>query len=248
MNKSSEYRPQLMDEQAEQISFLLERRFYYLTKRAIDLIFSSLILVCLSPLIAIVAILIKLDSPGPVFFKQTRVGSCMYREGKRFFWKRVDFSVFKFRTMSVNTSDDVHKAYIKALIANDVKTMKEMEGDGTTIHKLVKDNRITRVGRVLRKLSLDEIPQFWNVIRGEMSVVGPRPSIPYEIEMLTARHLYRLNAKPGITGLQQVVARNSASFDEQIELDIQYIDQQSLWLDIQIMLKTPFAILFQRGA
>ena len=172
----------------------------------------------------------------------------MYREGKRFFWKRVDFPVIKFRTMSVNTSDAVHKAYIKALIANDVKTMKEMEGDGTTIHKLVKDNRITRVGRVLRKLSLDEIPQFWNVIRGEMSIVGPRPSIPYEIEMLTARHLYRLNAKPGITGLQQVVARNSASFDEQVALDIQYIDQQSLWLDIQIMMKTPFAILFQRGA
>jgi lipopolysaccharide/colanic/teichoic acid biosynthesis glycosyltransferase len=248
MDNLSEFRLHLLENQEEPMPASRERWFYDSTKRMIDLIISVFILMCLSPMIAFLAILIKLDSTGPVFFRQTRVGSVMYRQGKNIVWKQVDFPCFKFRTMTVNSSDDIHKTYIKALIANDQIIMKEMEGTGTTIHKLINDSRITRVGKVLRKLSLDEIPQFWNVIRGEMSIVGPRPSIPYEIEMYTARHLYRLNAKPGITGLQQVTARNSASFEEQIGLDIQYIEKQSLWLDFQIMVKTPFAILFQRGA
>ena len=248
MDDLSEFGSLFLSEQAGQIPFLLENQFYYSTKRIIDLILSVLVLVCLLPLIVIVAIAIKLDSPGPVLFKQTRVGSGMYRQGENVLWKRMDFTCLKFRTMKAQTNVDVHKAYIKALIANDQQTMKKMEGVGTTIHKLVNDTRITRVGRYLRKLSLDEIPQFWNVIRDEMSIVGPRPSIPYETEMYTAWHLSRLRAKPGITGLQQVTARNAACFDEQIGLDIEYIEKQSLWLDLKIMVKTPFAILFQRGA
>jgi lipopolysaccharide/colanic/teichoic acid biosynthesis glycosyltransferase len=249
MDKCSEYdESQPVLESAENLSLMIGRNIYYLTKRMIDLSVSIVLLFCLSPVLLIIAILIKLDSPGPVIFKQTRVGARRYRTGKCYLWKRVDFPCFKFRTMAANTSEEVHKAYIKALVVNDEKTMKEMEGDGTTIHKLVKDKRITRVGKYLRQFSLDEVPQFWNVVRGEMSLVGPRPTIPYEIELYSARHLRRLNATPGITGLQQVTARNIGKFEDQINLDLKYIEKQSIWLDLKIIFMTPFAIIFQRGA
>jgi lipopolysaccharide/colanic/teichoic acid biosynthesis glycosyltransferase len=248
MGNSSEYKSYPLADSNEQWTNLTQGGFYYPAKRMIDLLASVVLLICFAPIMFVVAILIKLDSPGPVFFKQTRVGACRFREGKSFGWKRVDFPCYKFRTMADNTSDEVHKAYIKALVSNDERTMREMEGDGTSVHKLVYDKRITRVGKYLRKSSLDELPQFFNVIRGEMSLVGPRPAIPYEIEMYSERHLGRLNAKPGISGLQQVTARNTASFEEQIDLDLEYIKKQSIWLDFQIIIKTPFAIFSQKGA
>jgi lipopolysaccharide/colanic/teichoic acid biosynthesis glycosyltransferase len=217
-------------------------------KRLVDIIFSGLLLLLLSPLLAIIALLIKLDSPGPVFFKQSRVGSCRFKIGTIVLWKRQNFTFYKFRTMTNNSNPEVHKAYMKALIANDQKTMKEMEGDNVAVHKLVHDKRVTRIGRYLRKFSLDELPQFLNVLKGDMSVVGPRPAISYEVDMYSPWFLRRLEAKPGITGLQQITARNIERFDQQVRLDIKYIENQSLGMDLKIMMKTPLAILTQRGA
>jgi lipopolysaccharide/colanic/teichoic acid biosynthesis glycosyltransferase len=225
----------------------IDPSFYYASKRIVDIVFSGLFLLAASPVLAIVALLIKLDSPGPVFFKQTRVGSRMYKFGPVILWKREYFSCYKFRTMHHNSNNDVHKAYMKALISADQKTMKEMEGEKAALHKLVNDNRITRIGKFLRKTSIDEIPQFINVFKGEMSVVGPRPAIPYEVDMYNPWFLRRLEAKPGVTGLQQITARCTECFDQQVRLDIQYIQNQSFWFDIKIMLKTPLAIFTQKG-
>jgi lipopolysaccharide/colanic/teichoic acid biosynthesis glycosyltransferase len=164
------------------------------------------------------------------------------------YWRQVTFKCFKFRTMVSNADQSLHKSYIKALINNDTESMAALQGEDTQIRKLTRDPRITRLGKILRKSSIDEIPQFINVLRGEMSLVGPRPAIPYEVEMYKPWHFRRLETKPGITGLWQVTARSSCDFDEIVTLDIQYIDQQSIWLDLKILLKTPIAVLFCRGA
>jgi lipopolysaccharide/colanic/teichoic acid biosynthesis glycosyltransferase len=150
--------------------------------------------------------------------------------------------------MHQNADSSVHQAYIKALIDNDQEQIQVLQGDTSSVHKLVNDSRITRPGKLLRKLSLDELPQLFNVLRGDMSLVGPRPAIPYEVEMYKPWHLQRLEAQPGVTGLQQVTSRSVADFDEQVRLDIEYINHQSLWLDIKIILKTPLVILSTRGA
>jgi lipopolysaccharide/colanic/teichoic acid biosynthesis glycosyltransferase len=220
---------------------------YYASKRVIDIVFSLLFLLAISPILVVVALLIKLDSPGPIFFKQTRVGSRMYRIGSIILWKHENFYCYKFRTMRHNSNQSIHQAYMKALITDDKKTMKAMEGEKASLHKLVNDNRVTRVGKYLRKLSLDEIPQFINVIKGEMSIVGPRPAIPYEVDIYTPWFLRRFEAKPGITGLQQITARCTECFDQQVRLDIQYIQNQSFWYDMKIMLKTPLALITQKG-
>jgi lipopolysaccharide/colanic/teichoic acid biosynthesis glycosyltransferase len=168
--------------------------------------------------------------------------------------------------MRLNVDSSIHQAYIKALIENDDKQMEAVQeaatrprGSGsqnqaadshtapTQPRKLVHDDRVIGPGRILRKLSLDELPQLWNVVRGDMSLIGPRPAIPYEVEMYKAWHKLRLQAQPGLSGLQQITARSS-DFDEQIKLDIAYIEQQSFWLDLKIALKTPLAILSTRGA
>jgi lipopolysaccharide/colanic/teichoic acid biosynthesis glycosyltransferase len=228
-------------------SIPIDYTYYYAAKRVVDIVFGATVLILLSPLLAIVALLIAVDSPGPILFKQTRVGSRMYKFGTIFLWKRENFNCYKFRTMIHNSNPEIHKAYMKALISDDHKTMKELEGEKASLHKLVNDNRITRVGKYLRKFSLDEIPQFINVIKGEMSVVGPRPAIPYEVDMYTSLYLRRLEAKPGITGLQQITARCTECFDHQVRLDLQYIENQSFGLDLKIMLKTPLAIFTQKG-
>ncbi len=150
--------------------------------------------------------------------------------------------------MVCNADPSLHRSYIKALINNDHESLAMMQGGDTQIRKLVNDHRVTRIGRFLRKSSIDEIPQFINVVKGEMSLVGPRPAIPYEVEMYKPWHYRRLETKPGITGLWQVTARSLVDFDEIINLDIQYIDQQSFWLDLKILMKTPKAVLFCKGA
>jgi len=150
--------------------------------------------------------------------------------------------------MVCNADSSLHKSYIKALINNDCKSMAALQGEYTKIRKLTHDPRVTRLGKILRKSSIDEIPQFFNVLKGEMSLVGPRPAIPYEVEMYKPWHYRRLETKPGITGLWQVTARCTADFDEIISLDIQYVDQQSFWLDLKILIKTPLAVLSCKGA
>lgn len=220
---------------------------YYLAKRLVDILVASLALLISLPLVLLIVIFIKLDSPGPAFFVQPRVGA---RKNGRFSsaWQRIQFPCFKFRTMQCNADTKLHQQYIKAFIDKDEAQMAALQGEEVATRKLVHDKRITRVGQFLRRTSLDELPQFWNVLRGEMSVVGPRPAIPYELECYQPWHFQRLNAKPGITGLWQVTARSSAEFDDMVKLDIEYIRTPSLWRDLMIMLKTPWVMICCIGA
>lgn len=197
-------------------------------KRVIDLIGSITALILLSPVFIAIAVLVKMTSEGPVFFRQKRVGQF----GK-------EFTFLKFRSMYVNNDPTVHQEYIRNLIGNKIS--------GT--YKIQNDPRVTSIGRFLRKTSLDELPQFINVLSGEMSLVGPRPPIPYEFEGYSLWHRRRvLQAKPGITGEWQVHGRSRTSFDEMVRMDLRYIRNQSLWLDLKILLKTPFAVLGGDGA
>ena len=225
-----------------------DRSAYYAVKRAMDFLIALTLLVIFSPLMLLIALTILLYSPGPVFFIQERVGAKRQLRGKYSYWQKVTFPCYKFRTMRINADPSIHQAYIQALIENDQKQMDALQGQTSSIRKLVRDPRITRPGKFLRKFSLDELPQFWNVLRGDMSLVGPRPAIPYEVELYENWYLQRLEAQPGITGLQQVTARSSIDFDHQMRLDIQYIEKQSLWLDIKLILKTPFVVFSAKGA
>jgi lipopolysaccharide/colanic/teichoic acid biosynthesis glycosyltransferase len=204
--------------------------------------------VLLSPLMLLIAIMIKLDSPGPVIFSQKRVGARRHTRNGRTAWEIEHFSCYKFRSMVANADAKLHQTYVQAFIKNDNAGMAAAQGTDTHVRKLVKDPRITRVGKWLRKSSLDELPQLWNILKGDMSLVGPRPSIPYEVETYEPWHRRRLDAKPGLTGLWQVTARSSASFDQSVELDIEYINHQSIWLDLWILVKTPLAVLARKGA
>jgi lipopolysaccharide/colanic/teichoic acid biosynthesis glycosyltransferase len=221
---------------------------YYIVKRFFDFIFSLILLVILSPLMLLIAVMIYVYSPGPVFFVQERVGAKRQSVGRIAYWKRVTFHCYKFRTMKMNADPTIHKAYVKALIENDEAQMTALQGVPAQPRKLVNDKRITRPGKILRKLSLDELPQLWNVVRGDMSLIGPRPAIPYEVEMYKPWHMRRLEAQPGISGLQQVTARSTVDFDQQVRLDIEYIKNQSLWLDFKIFLKTPLVVISAKGA
>ncbi len=243
------------------------RRGYYLVKRAFDFFSALILLILLSPLLALISLAIFIYSPGPVFFVQERVGAKRQIHNGQSSWKRVNFRCYKFRTMRLNTDPSIHRAYIKALIENDEKQMLAVQKAATRPHgrvsqqeliaaqkaptlprKLVSDERIIAPGKILRKLSLDELPQLWNVLWGDMSLIGPRPAIPYEVEMYKPWHKLRLQAQPGISGLQQVMARCTADFDEQVKWDIAYIKHQSIWLDLKIALRTPLAIISTRGA
>jgi lipopolysaccharide/colanic/teichoic acid biosynthesis glycosyltransferase len=203
---------------------------FHIMKRVIDIAGSLSALILLSPLFVLLALLVKCTSPGPVFFKQKRLG-LMGRQ----------FDFLKFRSMHAGNDPEIHKKYIASLIQN--------KQSGSGVFKIQNDPRITRLGRFLRKSSLDEIPQFLNVLRGEMSMVGPRPPIPYEMEKYKCWHKRRvLEVKPGITGLWQVKGRSRTTFDEMVRLDIRYINEQSPWLDTKIVLQTPRAVLSASGA
>lgn len=193
-------------------------------KRVLDIVFASILLLFLSPIFLLIAIAIKLDSPGPVIFRQERIG----KWGKPFY-------CLKFRSMY--TDAEARKAEL----------MKENEAD-EVVFKMKKDPRVTRVGRFIRKASIDELPQFVNVLRGEMSLVGPRPPVPIEVVQYEFETMFRLDAVPGITGLQQVSGRSDLSFKRWVELDLQYIAEQSLLKDIEILLKTIPAVISGKGA
>ncbi len=184
----------------------------------------------------ITAVAIKLTSPGPVIFRQTRLG----KRGE-------PFSFLKFRSMTVDNDEGVHREYVQRLIDGQHAQLNQGQRD-KPLYKLKHDTRITPVGRIIRKLSLDELPQFFNVLKGEMSLVGPRPPIPYEVEKYKAWHLRRiLEVKPGITGLWQVEGRSQTSFDDMVRLDIRYVQTWSLWLDLKILVKTVREVLFPKG-
>lgn len=211
----------------------------FFLKRAMDIAGSAVGLVLFAPFFLIIPPLIKLSSAGPVLFRQQRVG--LY--GKT-------FTFLKFRTMYADNDPRVHEEYVRSLIAGRAASCASAEGGSKKpLYKLQNDGRITAVGRILRKSSLDELPQFLNVLRGEMSLVGPRPPIPYEVERYDIWHRTRIvEVKPGITGLWQVAGRSTTTFDEMVRLDIQYVREWSLWLDLAILARTPWAVLRGKGA
>jgi len=229
-------------------SFSKSIAWYYFFKRLIDFILVVALLTVFSPLMIMIAILIKIDSRGPIFFKQKRVGSRRISKNGEWAWEVVNFDCLKFRTMVHNADPALHQAYVTALIQNNTQKMDELQGCQANIRKLVRDPRITRIGYILRKYSLDELPQFFNVLFGQMSLVGPRPAIGYEVEVYKPWHNDRFKAKPGITGWQQVKARCTADFDEQVKFDLEYIEKKSLRFDFKIMLMTPMVVLRHRGA
>lgn len=203
------------------------------TKRAFDVAVAGIILLLIWPLLLVIAALIKLDSRGPALYLQERIGE----NGRR-------FTMYKYRSMVADADPKIHEAHATRLIQENVS----LHESGQASLKMAVDPRITRVGRILRKTSLDELPQLLNVIRGDMSLVGPRPPLPYEVAVYEEWHKRRLEAIPGITGLWQVEGRNQVSFDEMVRLDLSYIERQSLWLDLKILLKTPLSVFMGRGA
>jgi lipopolysaccharide/colanic/teichoic acid biosynthesis glycosyltransferase len=200
-----------------------------------DLVAATVGGILLLPLLFYLAVAVKMSSRGPIVYAHERLGRN----------NRV-FRAWKFRSMFQNAGSALHEEHIKAYIAGDQSLLKP-EGDGASL-KLQHDPRITRVGHIIRKTSLDELPQLLNVLKGDMSLVGPRPVPTYEFEEYQAWHLERLVAVPGITGLWQVTARCQVPFDEQIRLDIDYVRKQSFWLDLKILLLTVPAVISGKGA
>lgn len=213
------------------------RKSFRAMKRAMDIAGSLLALIVLAPIFLVIAIAIKLTSKGPVLFRQPRVGQ-----------HGASFTFLKFRSMHVNNDVSQHKEFVTKLIAGEAN-QHPANGNGEVIYKLTNDSRITPVGAFLRKTSLDELPQFLNVLRGEMSLVGPRPAIAYEVEAYDTWHRRRvLEAKPGITGLWQVCGRSRVKFDEMVRLDLRYARHWTPWLDLQILMRTPRAVVSGTGA
>jgi lipopolysaccharide/colanic/teichoic acid biosynthesis glycosyltransferase len=212
------------------------QRLPRVVKRAIDIAGSTLALIALAPLLIAIAIAIKLSSPGPVLFRQARLG----RYG-------VPFTFLKFRSMTCGNDPRIHIDYVTRFIAGTVGT--GAPGTEEQVYKITDDPRVTRVGRLIRRTSLDELPQLLNVLRGEMSLVGPRPPLPYEFDAYDVWHRRRvLEVKPGITGLWQVNGRSRLRFDDMVRLDLLYARTWSTWLDIRILLRTPRAVLSGKGA
>lgn len=224
---------------------------YFWAKRAMDVTIVALSLVFLLPLLAFMALLIKWDSPGPAIFRQERVTARRRERDGEVYWEETPFTIYKFRTMRVDAKSTLHRQFIEAYIAGDDKRMMELQSaqqQEETKYKLVQDPRVTRVGSFLRKTSLDELPQLWNVLVGDMSLVGPRPPIPYEVELYQYHHHDRLRTIPGLTGWWQVRGRSATSFEEMVRMDVEYIKQQSLGLDIKIIVMTVMAVVNGRGA
>lgn len=206
-------------------------------KRIIDVLGSLVGIVLLSPIFLLTALIIKLTSKGPVLFRQTRVG----QNGRKFLF-------LKFRSMYVNSDPGIHKDYVTRLILGAKGTL-QTDGNGNGAYKITADARVTPVGRFLRRTSIDELPQLLNVLKGEMSLVGPRPPLPYEVERYHLWHRRRyLTVKPGITGLWQVTGRSRTTFDEMVRLDLKYIKEASIILDFKILLQTPRAVFSGDGA
>jgi len=213
----------------------LSQAFWYrLSKRLFDLVGASVLLVCLSPVMLVCALLVRLSSPGPVLFRQQRVGA----QGR-------EFTFLKFRSMRVDADPALHREYVARFING---AAEQQTSDKGAMFKLVQDPRVTPVGRWLRRTSLDELPQLINVLRGEMSLVGPRPPIPYELEHYRPEHLRRLAVKPGITGLWQISGRSHTTFEEMVALDLEYIQRASFMTDLGILLRTVPVVITQHGA
>ena len=215
----------------------LYRLIFRITKKLID-IFGSLVgIILFGPIMIVIAVIVKFSSPGPILFKQKRVG-----------YLGREFTFMKFRSMRIDMDDKIHQDYVKKLIEGKHDEVN-MGTEDNPIYKIINDPRVTPIGAFIRKTSLDELPQFFNVLKGDMSLVGPRPPIPYEIDSYKNWHLERIaELKPGITGMWQAYGRSETTFDEMVRYDIQYVDNQSIWLDIRILCATILTVFKSRGA
>lgn len=243
----------------------VERRYYLIVKRLIDIVVASILLIMLSPLFLCIAIGIRLDSQGPAFFRQTRVSKNRRdhhrRSGNRPLLpgqadgrshgdrRKQDlggqpFALVKFRTMYHNADPEIHRYHVRKYIHNEMEKCDE----STSPYKPKGDPRVTRLGRILRCTSLDEFPQLINILKGDMSLVGPRPALPYEVEEYQSWHRARLQTVPGLTGWWQVRGRGRVPFDEMVRMDLYYMEHSSLVLDFKILLLTPFAVISGKGA
>ena len=219
-------------------SLIRNKRFYLATKRGMDIVGALVGLILFGPPMLIIAIAIKLDSPGPVFFVQKAIG----KDGE-------PFSMIKFRSMRHGADNTQHRRVTEAFVKDEKTDWNVDSSTGQPVYKIINDPRITRVGRFLRRTGLDEAPQFFNVLRGDMSLVGPRPPLPYEYSLYDDRTRQRLAVRPGITGLHQIRKRSQASFREMVETDLEYIENMSLWLDLKLLLLTiPVITVMGKGA
>jgi lipopolysaccharide/colanic/teichoic acid biosynthesis glycosyltransferase len=215
-----------------------EPRWLAALRRLFDLAFAAALILLFSPVLIAVALAVRLDSRGPALFRQRRVG-----------YDEREFTLYKFRSMRLDADPRGHQEYVTALIKGDNQVPDaSANGDGKDLYKLAVDNRITPVGRWIRKWSIDELPQLFNVVLGDMTLVGPRPAIPYEVAEYPAWYLQRFSVKPGLTGFWQVSGRNERTYEEMVRLDIQYTERRSLALDLSILLKTPWIVLSRKGA
>lgn len=201
--------------------------------RAVDIAISASLLVLLGPLLVLIAVAVKIDSPGPALYRQRRVGRSL-----------MPFTLNKFRTMRHGASPERHRAFVLSLIAGE----QPADAQGAPRFKLAGDERVTRLGALLRRFSLDELPQLWNVLRGEMALVGPRPPIPYEVEHYPRHWFERFAVKPGLTGLWQVSGRSELALEQMVALDIEYVRRRSLRVDLAILASTLPVVLSGRGA
>ena len=211
----------------------LKRPYQVLIKRVLDLTITLIALALLWPVMLLIALLIRLDSPGPALFVQKRIGK----------WGR-PFNILKFRTMSHNLDDSAHRKFMQSFVRGEFGK----GSDGKTIYKPFNESQVTRMGRILRKTSLDELPQLLNVLKGEMSLVGPRPNVPYEVEAYKEWHRERLSVLPGITGLAQVNGRSAIDFDQIARYDIDYARRVSLGRDLKILIDTASSVFKGNGA
>jgi exopolysaccharide biosynthesis polyprenyl glycosylphosphotransferase len=210
----------------------------YRLKRVLDIVGASLAIVLFAPVMLATALLVALSSPGPIIFRQTRLGQF-----------GLPFHFYKFRSMRCDADDSIHRKYVQSLIKGENEKVNQGQGSDEPLYKIKADPRITRVGHFIRKTSLDELPQLFNVLNGDMSLVGPRPPIPYEASDYQSWHLRRvLDVKPGITGLWQVEGRSRVSFDEMVRMDLRYVRSCSLAVDIRILFKTALVMLRGDGA
>ncbi|RKT44267.1 sugar transferase [Thiocapsa rosea] len=210
---------------AKRFAWVAVVRSAYLLKRALDILLAGPLFILLLPIFGLLVLAIRLESPGPALFKQTRVGR----------WGQI-FTMYKFRSMYMDAE------------ARKAELQDENEMSGGVTFKMQRDPRITRIGRFIRKASIDELPQLWNVIKGDMSLVGPRPPVPAEVDEYSLSDRRRLEVTPGITCIWQVSGRSDIPFPQQVELDVRYIESQSLWTDLKLLWQTVPAVLFGRGA
>ena len=222
---------------------------YFVTKRILDVVLVLATAPIALPITVVLGLLVRMDSAGPAIFAQQRLGSRRVRRDGRWVWELRPFSFYKLRTMAADADPTLHRTYLDAYIAGDEAAMQHVNGDlAEGSYKIACDPRVTRLGATLRRFSLDELPQLWNVLKGDMSLVGPRPPIDYEVTRYTPSQLRRLAGPAGLTGSWQVNGRSTLTFDQMVDLDTSYLSRQSLLLDLTIMLRTLGAVVARQGA